>query len=91
MPQSEQTNPFLFFVYSKSALHRGHARISNNSFGIGSSAAIRKFKIKYYLKVFVKEIKNPGMQGACMPGLGVSKPWRCFVLTVIDEFENHLL
>jgi len=32
----EQTRHFLSFVYSKSALHSGQAKISNMSFGIGS-------------------------------------------------------
>src|SRR3989344_7692599 len=36
-PHLEHTSPFLPIVYSKSALHRGQARMSNKSFGIGSS------------------------------------------------------
>ena len=37
VPHPEQTSPFLSFVYSKSALQRGQANISNKSLGIGSS------------------------------------------------------
>ena len=33
-----QTSPFLSFVYSKSALHRGHASMSKISFEMGSFA-----------------------------------------------------
>ena len=36
LPHFEQRSHFLSFVYSKSALHRGQASMSNKSFGMGS-------------------------------------------------------
>ena len=36
-PHLEQISPFLSLVYSKSALHKGQARMLNKSFGMGSS------------------------------------------------------
>ena len=42
-PQPEHNSPFLSFVYSKSALQRVHASISNNSLGMGSFACFWSF------------------------------------------------